>query len=251
MLIGDPLLVEITAEHFDRYKSERLKRISPVTVNIELRCLRAAFNTARRWKLIERHPFVDVSMASVPRQTPTFVSPQDFQRLLEGIQEKWLRDVVVFAVLTGMRRGEILNLRWLDVDLVRRVLHIETRPGFHSKQGKRRTIPLNKTALVLLHSRRGKSASEFVFTLNDRQIFGDWVTHLFKRYVRKVGLDNDRLRFHSLRHTFASWLVQGGATLYEVQKLLGHSSPRVTEIYSHLQPEQLHDTVNRIEVPLN
>ncbi|MGB6034173.1 MAG: phage integrase N-terminal SAM-like domain-containing protein [Bacteroidota bacterium] len=91
-LIGDQLLVEITAEHFDRYKSERLRRVSPVTANIELRALRAAFNTAKRWRLIERHPFEDVSLATVPQQAPSFVSPQDFQRLLDSIREKWFRD---------------------------------------------------------------------------------------------------------------------------------------------------------------
>jgi site-specific recombinase XerD len=69
--------------------------------------------------------------------------------------------------------------------------------------------------------------------------------------VKEAKLENHRLHLHSLRHTFASWLVQDGVSLYEVQKLLGHSSIAVTEIYSHLQPEQLHETVNRLKVSLN
>jgi site-specific recombinase XerD len=103
----------------------------------------------------------------------------------------------------------------------------------------------------LLTSRQGKSASEFVFTLNDKPILKGWVTALFKKYVRRAKLSNGHLHFHSLRHTFASWLVQKGATLYEVQKLLGHRSSKVTEVYSHLQPEQMHSTVNRIDLQLN
>ncbi len=86
-----------------------------------------------------------------------------------------------------------------------------------------------------------------MFTLNDKPLFRGWVQHLFKRYVRDLKLP-ERLHFHSLRHTFASWLVQDGATLYEVQKLLGHSSAKVTEVYSHLQPEELHSTVERIRL---
>lgn len=118
------------------------------------------------------------------------------------------------------------------------------------QDGRRRTVPLSETAMYLLNARRGKSTSECVFALNDRQINAGWVTHLSKRYVRRAGLD-DRLRFHSLRHTFARWLVQDGVSLYEVQKLLGHSSSALTEVYSHLQPEQVHSTVNRIDIALN
>jgi site-specific recombinase XerD len=71
-----------------------------------------------------------------------------------------------------------------------------------------------------------------------------------KKAVRAAGLD-DRLHFHSARHAFASWLVRAGVSLYEVQKLLGHSSPTVTEVYSHLQPEHLHGRVNKITVSMN
>jgi site-specific recombinase XerD len=78
-----------------------------------------------------------------------------------------------------------------------------------------------------------------------------WVSHKFKYYVYEARFSDDRLHFHSLRHTFASWLVQDGVSLYEVQKLLGHSSIAVTQVYSHLQPEQLHATVNRLKVGLN
>jgi integrase len=149
-----------------------------------------------------------------------------------------------------MRQGEILSLRWSDLVLARKVVHITSSPSFKTKAGRRRTIPLGDTALYLLTSKQGRSASEYVFTLNDRPIAAGWVSHLFKRYVRVAQFD-DRLYFHSLRHSLASWPVQGGATLYEVQRLLGHSSPKVTEIYAHLQPDQMHDTVNRIKLPLN
>ena len=77
-----------------------------------------------------------------------------------------------------------------------------------------------------------------------------YASHRFKKAVRAAGVD-DRLHFHSTRHAFASWLVQAGVSLYEVQKLLGHSSPSVTKVYSHLQPEHLHGTVNKITVSMN
>lgn len=135
-----------------------------------------------------------------------------------------------------MRRGELLNLRWQDVDLQRRLIHIQSTPTFRTKQGRKLVIPLNDTAFYML---------------NGKQIFDGRLTHAFKKAVRRAQLEKDGLHFHSLRHTFASWLVQHGASLYKVQKLLGHSSSKVTEIYSHLQPEQMHSTVNWITLPLN
>jgi integrase len=219
--------------------------------HIELRMLKSAFNTALRWKLISENPCKGVPFAHVPEQAPIFITPGDFERLIRTISETWLKELVVFAVLTGLRRAEIVNLRWVDVEMERGVILIQSSPRFKTKQGKRRTIPLNSTALELLRKKKEHQGGEYVFTLNGGRISGDWVSHLFKRYVRNAELADDRIHFHSIRHSFASWLVQGGATLYEVQKLLGHSSSKVTEIYSHLQPEQMHATVNKIVISMN
>ena len=76
------------------------------------------------------------------------------------------------------------------------------------------------------------------------------VAKVFKKYAKKAAL-SEQVHFHSLRHTFASWLVQDGVSLYAVQKRLGHSSISVTQVYSHLQPEQLHETVNRLKINVN
>jgi len=243
-------LGDITPECIDRFKMVRLRQVKPVSVNIELRMLKSAFNTALRWKLLCDNPCKGIRFAHVPDQAPQFVTPGDFEKLIRTISEEWFRELVIFAVLTGLRRAEIVNLRWIDVDMEREVIHIQSNTRFRTKQGRRRTIPLNTTAFELL-KRKQQQHGEYVFTIGGGGICGDWVTHLFKRYVRKADLPDPRLHFHSLRHTFASWLVQSGATLYEVQKLLGHSSSRVTEIYSHLQPEQMHRTVDRISLPLN
>lgn len=259
-LVGDIGLTEVTAEHFDKFKSKRLtvktegkknpKPRSVVSVNVELGTLKAAFNAAKRWGLIDSNPFTECALCPVPERAAPFFTPPDFDKLVNSIREGWLREVVLFAVLTGLRRGEILSLTWHQVNFERRLITIECGPTFKTKGGKRCIVPLNDTAVHLLKSRRGISLSEFVFTLSDRQIPEDWLCHRFKRYVRDAGQD-ERLHFHSLRHSFASWLVQSGATLYQVQQLLGHSCSSVTQIYSHLQPDQMHETVNKISVSMN
>lgn len=250
VLVGDLPLTKITAEHVDRYKTERLHKISPVTVNIELRTLRSAFSTAVRWELISSNPFKKVSFASCPELPPRFFSHADFQKLISAVEEPWLKDLVLFATMTGMRRGELVNLRWDDVDLERRLVSIHSRPDFKTKMGKRRTIPLSDAAYQVLIKRRTLEAGDFVFTIGGTPISPSWVTHRFKHYVRRAKLPG-ALRFHHLRHTFASWLVQADTPIFAVQKLLGHSDIKVTQVYAHLQPATLHDTVNRISLNLN
>ena len=250
-IVGDIPIVSLSPQHFDNYKVERLKTISPISVNIELRTLRAALNTALRWELIERNPFSRLKFASVPETAPVFFSREDFQKLLSFIKEGWLREVMIFAVLTGMRRGEITNLRWQDVDLSRKLLTIQSNPTFKTKNGKSRTIPLNETAIYIISAKHGKDTSKYVFNLNDKKISEGWLTHAFKKAVYDARLHDDRLHFHSLRHTFASWLVQDGVSIYAVKELLGHSDVKTTQVYSHLQSEQLHSTVNRISIELN
>ena len=249
-IIGDLPLTSYTPQHFDTFKTERQKTIKPVTVNIELRTLRAFFNTAVRWKLLERTPF-DVQLVRVPEIQPTFLTKQDFQKLLSIIKEGWLKDVIIFAVSTGLRRGELVNLRWKNVDLQRKLLNIESNPTFRTKSGRRRVIPLNENACYLLQRKQSKYTSEYVFTLNGKILHDGWITHLFKRYVRDAKFSNQNIHFHSLRHSFASWLAQDGTSIYVIKDLLGHSDIKTTQIYSHLQPEHLHSEVNKISVSLN
>jgi integrase len=248
--VGNRALTSISARQIDSLRVQRLREVSPVTVNIELRTLRSAFNTALRWRLIRENPFKEVQLCPIADVAPPYFSLLEFQKLIGGIKQDWFRNVVIVAVLTGMRRGEILNLRWSDVDLEKRVIKIESTGNFRTKMGKRRIVPMNPQVLWIIEHLDGTTKNEFVFAYNGRRIQERTLSLRFKRLVRQLKLD-DKMHFHSLRHTFASWLVQGGATLYEVQRLLGHSSSKVTEIYSHLQPEQMHNTVNKIVISMN
>lgn len=247
---GDCLLTQLTPQHIDKYKSERLKAVTATTVNVEIRGLRAVMNIALRWKMVESNPFSGVQLLKVAEQAPTFFSKDDFQKLVSIISEGWLKEMVLLSALTGMRRGETINLRWQDVDLDRKLIHIQSNATFKTKKGKRRTIPISDVAYHLLNMRSKKSTCEYVFSLNEKRVNESFVSHKFKDYIRIAKL-NDKLHWHSIRHSFASWLVQDGVSLYEVQRLLGHSDIAVTEVYSHLQPEQLHSTVNRIDIHFN
>ena len=250
LLVGNKLLTSITPKEVDLYRAARAKEVAPVSVNIDLRSLRAAFSTAVRWKLITENPFKKVPLLRVPDQLPIYFSKEDFQKFVSVIRESWFKDLVVVAVSTGLRRGELLNLKWEDVDFGRRLLHIHSTDSFKTKAGKRRAVPMNETVLLILSQRAQANQAEHVFTFNGRRVLEDLATKKFKDYVREVGI-NPKLHFHSLRHTFATWLVQGSVSIYEVQKLLGHSNISVTQVYSHLASSELHDAVEKISVAMN
>ena len=248
---GNILLTSITARHFDQFKTSRVSEIKPMSVNQELRTLKAALNVAVRWDLIAKNPFVGQKMLFAPGKMPSFFTAVEIQKVVAIMPEPILKEIIMFTAMTGLRRGEVVNLRWCDVDMDRQTIRIQTSANFKTKQGKFRILPLHSVAFYIISRRMEEEKSEYVFTRIGRPLTGDWVSKELKHYINKAGLSDKDLHFHSLRHSFASWLVQSGVSLYEVQKLLGHSNIAVTQIYSHLQTEYLHTSVNKIQISLN
>ncbi|MEX0735984.1 MAG: site-specific integrase [Bacteroidota bacterium] len=160
--------------------------------------------------------------------------------------DRWLQEIVIFAGMTGLRLGEILNARWEDVDLGQGTLLVRSSEGYTMKAGRMRKIPLNDTCVSLLMNKDSKQG--FIFRGRRRgKANTNYVSAQFRKAVRLQGMDQ-KLHFHSLRHTFSTMLIKKGASLYQIQKLLGHSSPRVTETYAHLQPDELHHVVSRVSI---
>ncbi|MDH5670250.1 MAG: site-specific integrase, partial [Nitrospira sp.] len=156
----------------------------------------------------------------------------------------WLQDIMTFALHTGMRQGEILALQWSDVDFYRGTLVVMT-----SKNRERRTIPLNHVVYDLLSRKRvagGKDGQVFN-TGCGNDLKARYLVRTFTKVRNQAGLTD--FRFHDLRHTFASRLVQKGIDLYRVQLLLGHKTGIMTQRYAHHCPESLRDGVRALEKP--
>jgi integrase len=250
-LCGNKPLSSYTVADVEVFKSERLRNCAPTTVNIEFRTLRAAFNFAVEIGLIERSPFSKSSLIRIPEQLPIYISQQEFPRFCAQIDDPELKDLFYFAVMTGMRQGEILNLKWSEIDLERKLIVVSSGAGFLTKTGKTRTLPMNDTVFDILSRKAGMAPTcPFVFHRKNCQFKASYVTHQFKKCMRAAHL-NDKLKFHSLRHTFATWLVRNGCSIYEVQKLLGHSDVKTTQMYAHLLASELHSTVNKINLTIN
>jgi integrase len=248
-ICGDCMRSSYSFRHLDKYKATRAKSVAPTSVNIELRALSACFNTAVRWKYLETNPFSGLKKLPVPDKVPNYIKKEQFEILIKNANG-WLKEIIIFGVLTGLRRGEILNLRYRYIDLDKRLIYVISNDNFQTKHGKRRAVPMNDLVWEFLSDRMSENIDKdrYIFTLenSDKPIEGNYVSKKFRELVRGLGLDKS-IHFHSLRHTFATWLVKAGVSIYEVQKLLGHSNVTVTQVYSHLASDELHSAVARLQ----
>jgi len=246
-ILGDLPLHKVGVREIEVFLARKKEEASDWTARKYYLALASAFETAKRWGHIASNPFRQVQKPKTPELLPVFLTRGDFGTLLTAMPSQDMRELVICAVSTGMRLGEVLAMRWSDVDLPRRVISVQNSPEFRTKNKRARVVPMTEGLYRMLLQRQARISSEceLVFHSHGRPLIGDRISKLFKRAVRTAGL-NERYHFHSLRHTFASWLAQDGVSLYAIQKLLGHSSSAVTQIYSHLQPSELHGAVNRI-----
>ena len=249
-IAGDIRLDKLGVKEIESFLAQKKAEASEWTARKYYIALASAFEAAKRWNFIASNPFRKVQKPKTREVVPCFLSKDEMRKLLSVVEASKLREASLVAVFTGMRLGELINLQWSDVDFVSKVIHVRNSETFTTKNKKNRSVPMNEQLYELLREMRNQASSELVFHVGGRRLEANWISKSFKAGIRRAGL-NDRLHFHSLRHTFASWLVQDGVSLYEVQKLLGHSNISVTQVYSHLQPEGLHATVNRISLTLN
>ena len=245
---GDRLLTSFTVRDVEDYKAARLKACCATTVNIEIRHMKAVFGTAVKLGHLNQSPFAGCSQIAVPQKTPSFMTLKEARKLLASIQDQVFHDIVHLSILTGFRLGEVLSLNWSQVDFENGVITLTNSTGFVTKSGKIRVVPLPEMAKRILNMlrKRGGRTSELVFANRwGKRYSNSYVSRSFKKYIRVAGL-SESLHFHSTRHTYASWLIQRGVSLYELQKLLGHSSQAVTQMNSHLTGTQLRNAVDRL-----
>ncbi len=237
---GNQFMTAIDAESIERYKQARVANVEPSTVNRDLQCLRRMFNLAIVWRYVSESPLRFVKFYREKSGRIRYLTRDEFGKLLEACPEA-LKPAVTVAVHTGMRQGELLALRWPDVDL---------ENGFASvndpKNGTPRKVPLNKTVRELLGRLRREARSEKVFCDGEGQPYASRTLQWqFHRAVKDAKIEN--FRFHDLRHTCASWLAMAGVPILTIKEVLGHKDIRMTLRYSHLSPDQRVDAVRILD----
>lgn len=256
---GNLPLDEIGARDIEHYKAEKLRRVdgerplSPKSINNHLTILRKVLSTAREWGLISEVPVI--RLLRLPTHTFDWLTREEAKTFLAAIDEHYPQWKALFylALRTGMRRGEIFALRWVDLDLDTAKVHVR-----HSvyrgrleapKSGRSRTIPLTPQLVAILRERKASRTveSDFVFPSAEGGLttHQDHVDRPLVGALEAAGLR--MVRFHDLRHSFASQLVSAGRSIKEAQELLGHASLTMTLRYAHLAPEQMRDAVSVLD----
>jgi integrase len=253
--LGHCLLSDIKPSMIAQKRDELLSGLtckgklrSATTVVRYLASLSHAFAIAvKDWEWIQENPVMKISKPKISNGRIRFLNDDEKERLLQACQEsesKGLYPIVILALSTGMRRGEIMNLKWSDVDLARGSILLQT-----TKNGEQRFIPLVGLALELLRSKHiSQSADSLIFPAPHSQSKPISIRSAWETALRKAGVAN--FRFHDLRHTAASYLAMDQASLLEIGTLLGHKTVQMTKRYAHLSNAHIYATASMLNKKL-
>lgn len=232
-------LADITKADIETYMVRRCEKASPGTVRKEMMVLKRLLNLAVEDEKIPASPAAKVKSPKDPPGRVRYLQPEEVGAVLDKCP-RWLKPIATLAVSTGMRRGEILRLRWLDVDLVdNRIILPQT------KNGDGRIIYMNEMALDALRSVELDAETDPEEPIFRLKVTPEEVSWAFKRACSKAGIHD--VTFHDLRHTAASWLRMSGADIHTVAEVLGHKDLRMAKRYQHLSPGFLAEAMKRLD----
>jgi len=240
---GNPPIHSLTVDVLDQYRGHRRgEGVGSSTINREMATLKHALSKAVEWKLLRkaaREELAAIKKYQEPDGRLRYLSgPAEAEHLLEACDDS-LRPIVLTALHTGMRKGELLSLTWESIDMMHGFIRLK-----QTKNGKARALPFNETLWSLFSGLRTRQDVPWVFHDLEGKRYQD-VRHAFDRACEAAGLTD--FHFHDLRHTFASWLVMKGVPLATVSALLGHTSPTMTLRYAHLSPKHLTSAVRVLD----
>jgi integrase len=235
---GPYQLKAITPLMVDDYLAKRASERRPASVNKESQLLHHMFKQAMAWEKAIGNPVTHVRPLRVNNQRLRYLSKEEMQRLLSAADEI-LRPLVLVAIHTGLRRGEMFALTWPDVDFTLGIIRV-----LHTKNGERREIPMSLTLRETFQQLPRRLGSDRVFPgqAGSGRVS---IRGRFKRALREAGIEG--FVWHDLRHTFASYLVMAGVNLTSVKELMGHKTIAMTLRYAHLAPDFQRDAINRLD----
>ena len=243
--IGAHTLATITPELLGRHRDQLQAKegFAPGTVNRYLSALSKAFSDAvKEWHWLQDNPLARVSKKTEPQGRVRYLSDDERTALLDACRKSERSElylIVLFALTTGMRRGELLGLRWQDIDLERRVAVLH-----NTKNGDRRSVPIVPEVAELLrkHGKVRKLDNDLIFAKDSAEV---WTFDKAWYQALKDAKLKD-FRFHDLRHTAASYLAMSGASVPELAAVLGHRTLAMVKRYAHLSEQHTGAVVERM-----
>ncbi len=248
---ADKPLSKISPFDLERMKAELLKAgKSPATVKHCLVLVRQIINKAIAWGLWNgENPVKKVKMPRLNNQRVRFLSYEEANLLLDhlGKISPQVRDMALLSLHTGMRAGEIFNLKWQHIDLENGLIHIAD-----PKSGRSRKAYMTQAVKEMFAGKQRGNPDELVFK-SQRGGKIVQISKTFSKVVKQLGFNDSvtdprqRVTFHSLRHSFASWLALAGVPVLTIKELLGHQTLATTERYSHLSPSAKKEAIAGLE----
>ena len=226
-IFGNKLLSEINEDDFYQFISVKERSVGSIrTYRITLKAIlkeaeEAGYNT----------PSLNIKISKKNNVRVRYLTEEEAAKLIKNSGKHRL--LIIMALCTGMRKMEMLNLKWQNIDFNSKLIHIE-----ESKNGERRSIPIPDSLFEELQKQEKKEPTENIFKIRNLDSF--------QTILKKSNIKN--FRFHDLRHTFASWLAIKGVSLYTIKELLGHKSILMTQRYAHLSPDSRFSAVNSIKL---
>ncbi len=249
--LGKLRLSTLSARDISNFHSAQKARTSAVTANHFLILIRRMMNLAVQWGLLEKNPADGLEKFRTPPHRERYLTKDElprFLRALEEMEDRLSMSAIKLLLFTGCRKGEILSLQWSQVKLDEGRLFLPV-----TKNGQSRSVVLNPKArevLEILAERRAENArtknSDFLFpsrTGANKKFLND-LRKPFLNVCLAAGIDN--LKIHDLRHSFASFAVMSGSSLYEVSKLLGHADAKMSQRYAHLSDDSLQNATDNV-----
>jgi len=235
---GQKKLTEVSRKELQDFHTQiREEGLAASTCNHYIKFMRHAFNLAMQWELIDRNPASKIPLFFEDNEIEHYLDDDQLQRLVQLLRTDRCRmtaNVFLYLLSTGARLNSALQATWDQIDREHRIWRI---PAKNNKSKKVLAVPLNDTALEILDALETEGRHDRLFV---SPVTGKPLNHVHKVWNRlrnAAGLPF--LRIHDLRHNYASFLVNSGHTLYEVQHILGHSDPTVTQRYAHLSTKTL------------
>jgi len=245
---GDSRITDISKQDVQRLLDSKKDSMKPATINRVLSLIHRMFRLACDWGYLETNPSSQIKKLKENNQRNVFLSKEQVARFLKACDNEanaTAKNSLKLALLSGMRIGEILNAKWKELEYTDQGATLFLP---HTKAGQSRTVLLNDGAVAILEDQKQnkRPGNPYIFPGRSGSKPMSHPKKAFARIKEAAG-GMDHLRIHDLRHSFASILINSGsATLYDVQKLLGHHSYQTTERYAHIASDRLRNVSSHV-----
>lgn len=248
-VFGYKRLNQITRQQVQSFHTAlKNEGLAAATCNHHIKLLKHSLNLAIDWEMLDKNPVARVPMFHEDNKIEHYMDDVELERLLTVLhndENRPICQIALFLLSTGCRLNEVLSAKWSDVDMSKGVFTIRAT---NAKSKKLRGVPLNESAIEILNQLDTQGKFEYLFINRLTGMLYRNIHKVWQRLREKAGLKH--LRLHDLRHQYASFLVNSGRTLYEVQQIFGHSTSVVTQRYSHLSTKVLNEAAQSASVKI-